>query len=128
MKHISYFEAFDGKQFDDEQECYEYELELKAKTLTEDLFFLNSRHDILPLSTAGYEQAVYVRVNTEESAQYLEELAVTVGLATPWGYDNAPRPGKWIYVEDEARHFDWLEFGDLEDFYNTCEVVFNSVP
>lgn len=128
MKHISYFEAFDGKQFDDEQECYEYELEQKAEKLTGDVILWNHSHNILPLSTAGYEEAMYVQVNTEEGAQYLEELAASVGLATPWGYGNAPRPGKWVYVEGEARHYDWLDFYDLEDFYNTCEIVFNSAP
>lgn len=128
MKHISYFEAFDGKQFNDEQECFEYELELKAEKLTEDLLLWSHHHDVLPLTSAGYEEAMYVCANTEEAGRYLDDLAGTVGLSPPWGYGNAPRSGKWVYVGDEARGFDWLEFGELEDFYNTCEIVFNSAP
>ena len=128
MKHVEYYLADDGTEFDYESDCYQYELELKTKTLTNDLFFLNSHHDVLPLTSAGYEQAIYVCANTEEAAQYLDELAAAVGLSTPWRYREGPRPGRWIYVEGEARHFDWLDFGDLEDFYNTCETAFNSVP
>ena len=126
MTHVEYFEADDGTMFDDEFDCYQYELELRAKTLTTDLFFFDSHHNALPLTRLGYEDSYYVCVNTEEASEYLNDLAGFTGQCPPWGSNNEPRPGKWVYVEGGP--VGWLEFGELEDFYNTCEAVFNSVP
>lgn len=93
--------AFDGKEFDDEYDCADYEIEqmmLNAKGLR--------MYDENGNLTDDAERCDYLFCPTEEDAAAYAALSEYIGLESPWGNED-PRPGAWIW----SNH--WENYEDI---------------
>lgn len=91
--------AFDGTEFTDEDECFEYETELNFGTFKGHVFLFNSVRQPMPFSLANFEACLYVSINDDSAA------ASFVAAMEAEGYSELPR-AKGIY-EYNARRDRW---------------------
>ena len=88
--------AEDGKKFDDEFECQDYEWKLKHTTHLKDIHLFdkdgNELEDIFSDDT--YDNADKVIVLTDEAIKDLQELAEYTGFIC---YDSITSPGEWMF-------------------------------
>ena len=123
------YEAFDGKMFDDKDECRDYELAEKAKTL--ELTMLNYKYETLPNTERGYEDAMVLIVNKQEDIDFIKEIARDTGISCPWATKTwldkhsstclEEKLGIYMYDDDCDG---WVNFDDkfaeIKDIYNRC--------
>lgn len=93
MKAIYY--AFDGKDFDDEDECQEYELKLMRQNLEVKMFNREGNNE------ENLEQAFFIYVPNSESWEKLADYAKQLGLAYP------PKEGLWEWNESGKFCCEW---------------------
>ena len=87
--------ADDGKQFDDEWECENYEFVIKHPSLKDICFYDengNMLDDVLDQNT--YEYAMKIIVPTDEAAKSLYELEKYAGFCA---YRNIDSAGTWVW-------------------------------
>lgn len=97
------YEAFDGKQFEDEKECEQYEIEKKVSTVKEEILFLTFDFEKLPINEEELEQCYYLIIKTEKAFKIFEKITEN------WSTYNLPEDlgvGAWFY--DEAK-YDWID-------------------
>lgn len=114
MKVVYY--AFDGKDFDDEDECQEYEFELLRRSLEVKMFDRagNNEEDL--------EQAFFVYIPNKESYKKLVDYAERLDLICPY------EEGLWEWNETKRSsdliddHIDKLksELEKLESIKRKC--------
>ena len=73
MRVIKTYIADDGKRFDSEYECMEYEEKLRSNKFADSAFLFDQDGKKLPLTGDGFEQAYFIICKTEEAADYLYE-------------------------------------------------------
>lgn len=119
MKAVYY--AFDGKDFDDEDECQEYELELMRQNLGVKMFDGegNDEEDL--------EQALFVYVPNSECWEKLVDYADRLGLAYPpkeglWEWNESGRfCAQWALIEEHINRLK-SELERLETIKRKCKV------
>lgn len=90
--------AFDGKRFDDEDECREYETRLRNIKFAKDAMFFNSKGEPLSFDEDGFLSATFILCKTDAAAEYLQN-EYSHNYYTPW--DDFPmEAGCWIHDED----------------------------
>ena len=120
------YEAFDGTIFEDEDECREYEIKEKAKTVS--LTMLDHKWNVLDNNKEeSFECAFAIIVNKQEDIDFIKEIAREQGYTSPWerGWgrkgDCEEKLGIYVYDEDNDR---WVNFDDkfaeIKDIYNRC--------
>jgi len=102
MTEITRYVANDGKEFDDEDDCMEYEMSLMpgANEVTMLAHCRNGRLSI----THDIEDASYMYVHTSDAVDYLTEKGDYIGVIVPesvgffrWNGDRS----EWIDIEME---------------------------
>ena len=117
-KHIYQCEVC-GKEFNDEEDCREHEMEHNAAKLKGAVVMMNSLGEILPLDDirTAIERAYAIYVGCEEATDILWEMFKDEGYEIP--IENIETsiqyPAFFIYDQDDYR---WLYFNDLEEEYN----------
>ena len=121
------YEAFDGTIFEDEDECREYEIKEKAKTIS--LTILDHKWSVLDNNKEeSYESAFALIVNKQEDIDFIKELAREQGYSCPWSRgwgssraDCEEKLGIYVYDEDHDRWVNFDEkFAEIKDIYNRC--------
>jgi hypothetical protein len=120
------YEAFDGTVFEDEDECREYEIKEKAKTLS--LTMLDHKWNVLNNDKeTSYECAFALIVNKKEDIEFINELAREQGYSTPWSMawgrkgECEEKLGVYVYDENHDRWVNFDEkFAEIKDIYNRC--------
>lgn len=119
------YEAFDGKIFDNEDECLDYELAKKAENI--ELTLLNGNLETLPNSADGLSRAMFIIVNKQEDIDFVKTIAEECGYGHPWEtfiwqsekceeklgiycYDD--RTDKWVNFDDK--------FAEIKRAYDKC--------
>ena len=99
--------ADDGKEFDDEFECEDYEWSLNHPRLN-DIHIYDETDDELRdiFSEETYRCAEKIIVSDDETAKTLRDLGEYTGCC---GYDGVTGPGKWIY---DKKHSVFIKVGD----------------
>ena len=117
-KHIYQCEVC-GKEFNDEDECREHEMEHITTKLKGAVMMMDSLGKILPLDDIhiAIERAYAIYVGCKEVADILWELFKDEGYETPIENISTPvlYPAFFIYDQDDYR---WLYLNDLEEEYN----------
>ena len=117
MKEIRYFEAFDGKQFDNEDECLDYEFTKRVEPLKKMLIFWNGRGQKMNIENSyDIDNAWAIRCTSIDAATFLKEWGDREECRTPYDeidleYDVVPL-GNFIYFADE-----WHLVSDIFDYY-----------
>lgn len=91
MEEIITYVAFDGTEFDDEEECLEYEKLKHAEEFVGQIHFFNVFKKPL---TINCDQGIvdYAVVDTTEAAEWWNDLCVEEGLEQPFK-KRAYKPG-----------------------------------
>lgn len=109
------YEAFDGKQFEDQTECEEYEFDTKYKTLNKNhIKMWNENKHLIPPDrwVADFEGAYYIKCTTQVECEYIRDLGEITNISNPFRdrYDyrnNLPQGGFWYY---DAYNDNWIEY------------------
>ena len=104
--------AFDGKQFDDEDKCVEYESLAKAKEIGDDLLLYDKNGNrIKTINYASADKIDYIIVKSEKAYDYLEEKMDNYGLDYPSFSSKLPIYSYYSYDKNE-----WCDIKDkIED-------------
>lgn len=101
------YKAFDGKVFDDEEECLDYELEVKTENFTKNnhLVFLDEDGNRLKVSVfKALSDAEFIFIATENAFEIIKKVGEDYGLAFPrkcgfWKWDESHED--WANVDDK---------------------------
>ena len=104
--------AFDGKKFDDENDCREYELNTKLKDIGDDLLLYDKNgKKIEKIDNQLLAESIdYIVVKSEKAYEYFVEQMDYFGLNYP-DYYNSPicsycydyDENEWINIEDRVQ-------------------------
>ena len=109
MTEKTIYIAFDGKEFDDKDECVEYESLAKAKEIGDDLLLYDKNGNrIKTINYTSAEKIDYIIVKSKKAYDYLEEQMYNCGLDYPsfsgklpiysyYSYDKT----KWCDIKDK---------------------------
>ena len=102
--------AFDGKEFDDEDLCIEYEGKIRYSALLEQAKFYNYKGEELTLQSVINEDDIADIVNlpTEDAIKQFKELNITVT-------DNIKIPGFYFYEDTETNEY-WHRVEDFPEY------------
>ena len=117
-KHIYQCEVC-GKEFNDEEDCREHEMEHTASFIKNAVVMMDNGGEVLPLDDicAAIEKSYAIYVGCNEAAKMLWELFEDEGYCAPIENIRTPvlYPAFFIYDQDDYR---WLYLNDLEEEYN----------
>ena len=115
-EHIKYtYEAIDGTMFDNEDKCQEYEDALIAKDATIRMY--NAKLELLPNNCPGFDEAVYLNIQTEKDIEFIEHLCKVEGIWSPWkeqtrgGRIVSPERKPGVYRYDNNIEL-WINMGE----------------
>lgn len=94
LKEVEFYRAFDGKEFEREDECIDYEISLKMQSIEA----YNENFE-----KTEFEGAEYVVVHSEEDIDLIEEICDYNG----WTYEGINSIGLYRYSND--RYYDRWE-------------------
>ena len=108
-----------GKDFDDEDDCREHEMEHITTKLKGAVVMMDSLGKVLPLDDihTAIEKSYAIYVGCNEAAKMLWELFEDEGYCTPIENIRTPvlYPAFFVYDQD---NYCWLYLNDLEEEYN----------
>lgn len=108
--------AEDGKTFNNEEECYKYELSLKSAQFCNEAFLYDEEGRPLPLTDEGFSDAFFIKCKTDEAAQFMKD-AFTGNWVSPW--DSRPAmAGCWIF-----RDYIWWQ--PIDEFLAMYDIAKN---
>lgn len=90
MRKIIKYIAEDGKVFDTEYECYDYEMELN-KPSSKQLKLIGETMEPLPISTEGIDRSYYMIINDVNALRWV------VNISEDYGYSHPTSVGKFYY-------------------------------
>lgn len=120
-----YYIANDGKEFEDEEECFKYEQNLLYGDVIKNnelQMFDYDKHE-----TTKVEQCFYLKCDSIKACELFIELCDRFGAYTPFiegTYGNGTYTvgiGTWYYDEDYDR---WISLEDLEDKIKEIKEIF----
>lgn len=107
MEEIRYWVAEDGKKFDYEDDCIEYERKIMLEEYKEHFKFFDYNKCPIPIEDATTEKVFYIIIKTEKGAEVVGEWFKTENCFDPFDeqYDSAI--GTWYYSGNERRGDGW---------------------
>lgn len=126
MTEVIKYIADDGTEFDDEQECVEYEFSCEAEKLEGRVWLFDYRHNPMDIRDYGsYEDCHYIFLADDRASDALADLWPDFCCYYPRDLRNAKK-GLWAYEED---HDTWYHMGDriraIEEEAEKCMVHIN---
>lgn len=127
MKEVHYYVAEDGKKFNEEKECIDYEFKQKIKDIVGNGFklFDEKREEITDYTYDSIYEVFAIQVLTIEGAKFLVQWADDYGTESPfnlqdienqdedllgvWAYDVFHKWG-WVHLDKFKREVDELYF------------------
>lgn len=118
------YKTFDGKEFNNEEQCLDYEedcadYELKVKTenfiKNNHLAFFDEKGNHLNISIfEALNKAAFISISTEDSFEIVEKVSENYGLTSPL------EQGLWEWDEDSD---DWVNVDDkMEELAKTLRL------
>lgn len=120
-EHIIYkYEAFDGKMFDDELECKEYEMREQAKNLS--VVLLDEKWEPLSFNTESVGTCYAIICNSLEDIAFVKNIFNAEGYGHPFsqGYGFCEEK-VGIYLYDENNDI-WINF---DEKFETAKFMYN---
>ena len=117
MKEILMFQADDGKMFDDEEECREYEHEVATKAVGGQIALFDAHRKPLPLVRQSVEDVFYARIDTEEAFDWFYDQCENRGCMTEglYWYD---KPDIYIWDANAKIGDVWLSWNKIVEGMN----------
>ena len=102
MTEITKWVADDGEEFEDYDECREYEIGLELKAHKDAIHLWDYRKNPISLHDEGdYEKAYYLLIETEPALNALENIASEYWSVQTPGNDGFSKPGLFVWDEDD---------------------------
>lgn len=119
-KTYTVYVAFDGEEFDFEDDCLNYERSFWGKNVEGQIFFYNRDFSKLPLTEV--EEVIYVHILTEEASKWFKKQSDYVGAQHPWE-SNPSFPLTGIFYYDVNIN-DWRELeSEYKELKNALEKI-----
>ena len=121
MTEYTTYVAFDGSEFDDEDDCLAYERTMKATDYEKEIFFYNVNREPVPLHVEDLNDVYFVNIKTEKACQWFVDRSQDCGSTHPWSYDSHrkndfPMTGFfWFDTNDDTWHHWKTEFEKLNE-------------
>ena len=123
------YRAYDGKEFDSEEECEVYETISTIPKERCGFKVFNRCGEQVPLlnnDNLVYDEFYYIKTHSAEEAETLHKILRTVGLSSPWdqsSWQNGFEYSAGCYYYD-CNNSEWKDFKEFEHTYETMRNVF----
>ena len=122
--------AIDGREFEDEQECIDYEKSLKLNNLCRSTTFLDEEFQIMDIKTLDPQQVYYIYVNNDDDKKFINDFFTENWSSSPFStgygqYTNLSEYSGWFYFDtnqDEWKHFE-TEIQIYKDMENNFSKI-----
>lgn len=111
--------ADDGREFESENDCLEYERKAYIKKFSKEIRMFDPSGNRVPVEN-GITDVFYLEVTTDEAAEAFEKFYND--SFTPWDWNEMPKAGKWYYDENDDN---WYLVQDLIDKVREIEKIFS---
>ena len=106
--------AIDGGEFDNEQECIDYENSLRMNGLCKSTLFLDEHFNIMSANNIIPEEVFYIYVNNDDDKKFINDFFTNNWCSSPFSTDycqnvNLSQHSGWFYFDtngDEWKHFE----------------------
>ena len=110
MTEYTTYVAFDGEEFDDEDDCLAYERKLQATNFKGEIFFYDINRKPVPLDIGDLDDVYFVNIETERACQWFVDRCHDCGSTHPWSYnpyrkEEFPLTGFFYYSDEEWHHW-----------------------
>ncbi len=112
------FIAIDGKEFENESECYQYESQLESIKYKDTALFFSDKGEVMSLTEDGYLTCTILLCKTDAAAEFIHKRFRT--CETPWGeyYSHKAHAGCWVYLENQ-----WISANKYLEFASILEKI-----
>lgn len=117
MEEIRMFRANDGKMFEDEEECQEYECELALNAVSGQIALFSGSRKPLPLVPQSVEEALYARIDTEEAFNWFKDTLYDREAPIEGLYWYG-KPDIYIWDADAIIGDNWLSWNKIVEGMN----------
>jgi hypothetical protein len=113
------YKAKDGKIFDDEWECENYENALECQELANTLLWWNNNREPIPVSKNA-DNLYFFYIKSDKAVDFMEEICCANG----WSYDELEENGMYYWSEgDECFRNTTQQIDFYEDEINTIRHI-----
>lgn len=124
MIEICYYQADDGKRFDDRWECQQYERQKQLEECRDEFIFLDYHREPLALKDATTESVTYIIIKTDRAAEVVGNWFNDDGCFDPFDGIYEQCVGTWVYGEVIDKGDEWLKLeNEIEKLQNLLEIV-----
>lgn len=119
-KTYTVYVAFDGTEFTNEIDCFDYEEQFFKKEVEGQIFFYDDNFSKLPL--AAIEEVVYAHILTEEAGLWFKNQNESLEYESPWSQkEDFPLTGIFFW---DADSWEWRELeSEYEELRTTLEKI-----
>ena len=117
MEEITMFRAEDGKMFEDEDECREYECEVAADKVKGQIALFGESRKPLPFLPQAIDEVFYARIDTEEAFDWFKDTLYDRGAPIEglYWYD---KPDIYMWDADAKIGDTWLSWNKIVEGMN----------
>lgn len=120
MKTILYYEANDGKRFESEEECLDYELEKDIEPIKDHLYLWNGDGEMMALTPhTDLDNAWAIYCSSISAAKFLKVWGERDGVTNPYEKidienNNEVPLGEFVWFNG-----DWVQISEIIAYYQT---------
>ena len=120
MIEIRFWQADDGKKFENEYDCIRYERKKKLEEYKDDFVFYDERKNIISPAKANTEKVCIIVVKTPAAAEYISEWFESDGYCSPFdGCEFGHEVGTWVYGDLVEMGDEWVKLeAEIERLQN----------
>lgn len=128
MTEYTTYIAFDGSEFDDEDDCLAYERTMKATDYEKEISFYGFDRKPIPLHVENLDDVYFVNIKTKKACQWFIDRCQDCGSIHPWSYDphrkeEFPMTGFfWFDTSDDTWHHWQTEMEKLNEIRNYFQL------
>ena len=117
MEIMTMFRADDGKMFDDEDECREYEYELAKDAVKGQIALFGVKRNLLSLNRQVIDDTYYARIDTKEAFDWFYDQCENAGCMTD-GLEWYGKPDIYLWDAEEKIGSTWLSWNKIVEGMN----------
>ncbi len=130
MREKIIYVAIDGREFDNEKKCIEYENSLRMNGLCKSTLFLNGQFEIMNFQTLNPEQIFYIYVNNDDDKKAIDEYFTNHWCSSPFSEDyhqsvDLSKHSGWFYFDTKEE--EWKHFETEVQVYKNMENNFSQI-
>lgn len=116
MEKIVKYVAFDGTEFDDEEDCADYEFEVKAKEYIDCFALYDYERKPIKFSADGsiINRVCYIAVKSEKAVSFLDDWMIYYGC-----YSTIGKSADLANIENRVGLWMWNEIKETWEHWET---------